>query len=254
MKVKNCAIGLVLFLATIPCLRADGTAGEAYSYESQKIIDMPTAGVLPKKGLYVNTTISTGGGLLAEASYGIFRRINIGVSFGGSKVIGEETVDWQKYPGLSIKARPIEETYNIPAITVGFSTQGYGVYDDKSDRYEFMSPGAYLAASKNFRWALGALAVHGGLNYSLEPKQGSLNYYLGLEQALGSSFALNMEYNFNRDENSAFVKEKGLLNLAARWSFTREMTFSLQLRDLLGSRKSSEQAARWLSVEYISGI
>lgn len=248
-------IFLILLLA-IPIF-SQGTAGDKAKYEYRYLIDMPTAGVLEKGVVAVPTEILPEGVLIAVIEAGVFENVSIGISYGGANLIGSGNVDWYNWPGVAIRARVINETTLIPAITLGFDSQGKGTYNEDLNRYSIKSPGFFGAVSKNFDF-LGYLSLHGTVNYSLEGNDGDnfVDLRTGLEKTLGSSFSLLFEYDFAfNDNNTDFASGKGYLNTGIRWSPGQGFTIGFDLRDLLSNKSSSKNAAdRSLKVEFIKNI
>lgn len=232
---------------------SQGSAGSVASVETRYIVDMPTAGVLARGDYTLGLYVFGNNGAMAEFSAGVLTNLNIGISFGGSGVIGSGTPEWQDLPGFHVRFRPFDETRSFPAVLVGASTQGRGVYDSGSKEFQVQSPGVFVAASKSFRW-LGTIAWHGGVNYSFEPDANdrSINAYIGFEKSVGSPFSVAMEYNAALySESSALVESGGLLNAAVRCSFGRGFTLELQLQDLLQHYRNTDGITRTLAVEYI---
>jgi hypothetical protein len=247
---------LLIILIYIP-IYSQGTAGDLAKYEYRYLIDMPTAGILEKGVVGVTTEILPEGVLIEVIEAGVFENVSIGISYGGSNLIGSGKVDWYNWPGVSIRARVIDETTLMPAIALGFDSQGKGVYDDSTDRFSIKSPGFFAAVSKNFDF-LGYMSLHGSVNYSLEGNDGDnfVDVRTGVEKTLGSSFSLLVEYDFAlNDNNSDFGSGKGYLNAGIRWSPGPGFTVGFDLRDLLSNKASSKNAAdRSLKVEFIKNI
>jgi hypothetical protein len=245
--LKKIAI-IAYFLLNALSLHSQGTAGNNASYETRNIIDMPTAGILRPKSYNINCTAFHAGGITLDFSAGIFDWLNMGVAYSAVGIIGEDDIKFQNVPGFNIKIRPFKETLQIPAIVIGFSSQGKGMWINAEDRFETISPGFYLALSKNYKWDLGNLAFHGGLNYSIEPipEKRSLNFYTGIEQSITSNFAVNFEYNFALDEKDYnYLDNLGILNSAFRFSISSGVTIELQIRDLLQSNRNSKYERRF---------
>lgn len=261
MKILNSMRKIVfkislILLFTIP-LFPQGTAGDQAKYEYRYLIDMPTAGILEKGVVGVTSEILPDGVLIATIEAGVFDNVSIGISYGGSNIIGSGQVDWYNLPGVSLRARIINETTLIPAITFGFDSQGKGDYISSEKRYKIKSPGFFGAVSKNFTF-LGYLSLHGAVNYSLEGNDGDnfIDLRAGFEKTLGSSFSLLAEYDFAlNDNNSDFGSGKGYLNAGVRWSPGNGFTVGFDLRDLLSNKSSTNNAAdRSFKVEYIKSI
>lgn len=252
--MKKITLCIAFFCATLNIF-AQSSAGDKAIYESRYIVDMPTAGVLAKGTFSIYTMMFQEGGLMAELYTAPFEDFNMGLSFGGSNVIGTGKATFQNLPGIHIKYRIIDETRGFPAITLGVITQGRGLFYTDNTRFQTMSPGVFAAVSKNFKWALGSLALHGGLNYSFEPKpeNRNINFYAGMEQSIGNVISLNLEFNSNLDDkNREITVNQGMLNAALRWSVAKGLTFELQARDLLKNSKRTEEINRIIGIEFIS--
>ena len=247
---------LLIFFFTIP-IYSQGTAGDKAKYEYRYLIDMPTAGILEKGVVGFTSEILPDGVLVAVIEAGVYENVSIGISYGGANLIGSGNVDWYKLPGVTIRARLINEETLIPAIAIGFDSQGKGTYDNGDKRYAIKSPGFFGAVSKNFDF-LGYMSLHGTVNYSLEGNDGDnfVNVRAGIEKTLGSSFSLLVEYDFAlNDNNSDFGSGKGYLNTGIRWSPGSGFTIGFDLRDLLSNKSSTKNAAdRSLKIEYIKNI
>ena len=247
-----------VLISVINLAFAQGTAGEKAKHEYRYLVDMPTAGILEKGFVGVNTDILPNGVLDVAIEAGVFDNVSFGISYGGSNLIGTGKVDWYKLPGVNLRVRIVNETTLIPAITLGFDSQGKGNYIDSLSRYEIKSPGFFGAVSKNFEF-LGYLSLHGTINYSLEQKDGDnfADIRVGAEKTLGSSFSLVVEYDlaFNDDKKSSVATGRGYLNTGIRWSVGDGLTLGFDLRDLLSNKSNTKYAAdRSLKIEFIKSI
>lgn len=244
----------ILIVTLLPIsLLSNGSAGEDATYESRRIVDMPTAGIIPKGTFEVNAFLMQSGGLMTEFAASPFENFLIGISFGGSKIIGVSTPSFQEFPGVQIKYRVIDETMTFPAIALGLNSQGMGLYDDNVKRYQTASPGIYLSSSKSFKWPVGLVYVHAGINYSLEPKPDdrSVNFYFGAEQTIYKRVSISSEVNLNLENNSYFMDHNGLLNFQIKWAASENLTVSLMFRDAFANLKASNSLVRFIGFEYI---
>ena len=256
-KLTEISIGLILSFVLFSTISfAKGNAGAEATYESRVIIDMPSAGVLPKNSFAINSVIGDGGGMSLELSAAIFQDFLMGLSFSGGEVVGSGEPDFQKYPGVHLRYRVFNETTYVPAFTIGAQTQGRALYNDSLKRFQTLSPGIFLASSKAFTWWGGFIFLHGGINFSFEPEPSdrSPNLYFGLEQTLGKRTALLLEYNANIDDNNkAFAKKKGLVSVALRWAASENLTLEIQVRDLFDSQKQYREMTRFIGLDYVLG-
>jgi hypothetical protein len=152
----------------------------------------------------------------------------------------------------AIRYRVIEENQALPALVLGYETQGYGAY--RAGRYQIKSKGVFLAASKNYTGPLGQFGVHGGLNLSREnsDKDGDLSGWVGLDKSINAELGLVAEYDLATNDNdlSVFRSGKGYLNLGAHWSVVPELSLSLLLKNFLGNGEDEADMSRELAVRY----
>ncbi len=251
---------LIISFLTLQIAYAQGTAGENAKYEYRQLIDMPTSGIMERGSVGLTTELLPFGTVIAKVEAGIFDNISIGLSYGGSNIIGSGEPDWYPFPpGVNFRFRVMNESVLIPSLTVGFDTQGKGEYFNDEKRYGIKAPGIFAAASKNFG-LLGYLSLHGTVNYTvLEDNDGDnfINLMVGAEKTLGSSFSLLIEYNFAFNDNSTneFGEGKGYLNMGIRWSIANGVTVGFDLRDLLANKQwDATSADRALMIEFTQKI
>jgi hypothetical protein len=256
--MKKC-IGLLLMLIigsiTSEYLFAQGSAGRSASFQPRYIIDMPTAGLLPRGSYSIDGDFFQNGGMMMRINVGIMSSISFGISYGANHVIGSEKIKSNSLPGINVRFRILDETEAQPAILLGFDSQGKESYIKSLERYTIKSPGFYAAASKNYAF-MGHLSVHGGINYSLETKDGSkgLNIYGGVEKSIGMEVSLLVEYNLgiNDHRRDALGKGRGYLNTGIRWSFGRGFTLGFDIKDLFKNQDRVSFANRTANIEFIS--
>lgn len=248
---------LVTFIITVPMF-SQGTAGAEAKFEYRSLIDMPSAGILQKGFVGVSTDVLPGGVLISKLEVGVFDGISFGISYGGANLIGSGAPDWYKLPAVNLRVRVLEEGITLPAVSVGFDSQGKGLYFDQFNRYEIKSPGFYAAAAKNFEF-LGYLSFHGAVNYSLESKDGDnfMNVALGVEKTIGTKFSVVAEYDFafNDDNSVNFGKGNGYMNAGFRWTVGNGFTIGFDIRNLFNNKKwNPDGADRGIRIEYIQSI
>lgn len=239
---------LMVFITIIPLdILSQGSAGANAFYESRTIVDMPTSGVLQKNTLGINIFAGGGGNVLTDVSFAPFTNFNIGLGYSGNRVLGTGNIDWQGIPAIHLRYRIIDETLTIPAILIGLQTLGRDGVTNKT--FLTRSPGLFAGVSKQFRWALGTISLHGGLGYSVDLgfNGNGTNAWVGLEQSLGSSASLMAEFNPNFNSSTS----KSLLNLSLRWALVPGVTIELQGRDLFGNLSGSEAWNRTLAIEIV---
>jgi hypothetical protein len=233
---------------------AQGSAGSGAKIEPRYLIDLPTAGILSHGGLALDMDFFQQGGLLTSVSVGLFNRLVLGISYGGGNLIGTDAPVWNKTPGFSIKARLIEETQFVPAITLGFDSQGKELYVDRLSRYQIKSMGLYGVISKNYQ-AWGDLSFHGGVNYSFERGDGDddPNLFAGIDKSLGPVADLLAEYNlgWNDSNHDALGRGRGYLDFGIRTSVGGGFTIGFNIKDVLKNQQDVTVGTRTVKIEYI---
>lgn len=252
------SILLILLLIITSFLAAQGTGGSNAKFESRSLIDLPTAGVLSKGFAGISSDFMPFGVVITKIEVGVFDGFNFGISYGGSNIIGTGSVSWYQLPAINIRARIIDESETFPAFTLGFDSQGKGLYDKDLERYQIKSPGFFATASKNFIF-FGYVSIHGIINYSLERQDGDkdLNLGIGFEKTIGEKISFVGEYDFAVNDNTgaSLGKGNGYFNLGLRWSVGDGLTLGIDLRDLLLNRRiMGNRADRGIFVEFIKAL
>lgn len=249
---------LSLWFLLMLSLFGQGTAGENAKHQYRFLIDMPTSGILDKGLVSIGTEYLPHGVVIARLEVGVFDDISFGISYGGVNIIGAGDPIWYKLPSVDLRFKIYHETLLIPAITLGFNSQGKGKFSDSFGRFAIKSPGFFGAVSKNFALA-GYLSLHGSASYSLETRDGDnfINITGGIEKTLGENLSVVGEYDFafNDNQTSIFGKGNGYFNLGIRWTLGEGFTFGFDLRDLFNNKRFSPSTAdRAIRIEFIRNI
>jgi hypothetical protein len=221
------------------------------------MIDFPTAGLPPKGGYYVDADIYGDGGVLFSLGVGFARYFSFGISYGGLRIIGSGDPEMNPQPGVQLKARIVEESYVVPAIVLGFDSQGRGAYIDSLDRYLLKSRGIYAVASKNWD-LLGPFSAHGGISYSLEDDDDNgATIFLGAIKTFGDFLDLRGEYDFAINDDwtdNPNISKDGILNMSLIWHVNNSFSIGIEARDILtGNKVNIDDLREWnrgLSIEY----
>jgi hypothetical protein len=245
---------LLLWIAALaPPAPGQGAAGSEGQLEPRYMVDMPTAGMLDKGSMALDVDFYQEGGVLLALSAGVLDRLSFGVSYGGAHLIGSSSPVMNELPGVNVKIRIIEESVALPAIAVGFDSQGKDGYIKELDRYTVKSPGLFATASKNYTM-LGFFSLHGGINYSFERADNDrdFNLFFGAEKSIGPIVSLVLEYNMGLNDNGgdALGKGKGYLNTALRCSLGNGLTIAVHIKDLIHNGQDTGVANRTVRLEY----
>ncbi|MFQ6618455.1 MAG: hypothetical protein ACE5QV_07185, partial [Fidelibacterota bacterium] len=162
-------------------------------------------------------------------------------------------VEWNPDPGVHVRYRLFEESVKYPAVSLGYSSQGFRSYLNELKRYQYKSSGFFIAVSKNYE-LLGNLGFHGGMNRSMEDGDGDsdINLFIGLDKSINPEITLLCEYDFALNDNSdnSLGSGKGYLNAGLRWTFVRRLQIEFDFVNILGNRKETPVSSREIKIVY----
>lgn len=254
---------IVLIVCLTGSVRPQDSTGEENPmnilHVQKHLVDVPTAGVLDKGQYEVGLRAFANGGLLANINVGITDRFMIGISYGGEKFIGTGEIKFNPLPGVDVRYRIIDENVTLPAITIGFNSQGYGRFIRKIDsvrinRFSRKSPGLFAVASKNYEM-LGTIGFHGGLNWAVtekKDKDNEPNIFVGVDKSINNELSAVAEYTLALNDNKKIIGYKrGYLNVGARLNFNDKVLVEFFVRDLLNNSKDFGRYSRELRLSFI---
>jgi len=203
---------------------------EEIDFVPREIINLPTAGTLNRGEVGVNLRLYPHGGLLSGFSAGVSDPFFVTVYFGGENIIGVGDVNWNPQIAVDLRYRIIDETFELPALSIGFTNQGYGAYIKKKERYAIKSRGFYIVSSKN--------------------------YNIGFDKDLIKNIVLLCEYDLalNDNEDQSFTNEKGYLNAGIRWGFLGRFFLEFYFKDLLENRIDAQGVTREVKIEFVENL
>ena len=213
--------------------------------EFTSLANLPIAGMLQRGSYEIDLRMYPQGGLYSFVSIGLFNSVNMGFSYGAGNVIGRGQVDWNPNVEFLFKARVIRESFVLPALALGYASQGYGPYLEELERYTIKSPGFFAVASKNYRF-LGELGFHFGANKSREDADDDdLNFFMGVDKSVGTELYLVGEYDLalNDNDDEAVGYGNGYLNLGLKWVPTPRLRLELFFTNLLDNVRGQGKPA-----------
>ncbi len=233
-----------------------------YDIPPRTLVDMPTAGTLPRGYFNIGVRLFPYGGALGYTDIGLSNRFMLGISYGGTGIVSNTDPDWNDHIGFSLKFRMIDEMEYFPAVAIGFTDQGFGPHSTEWDRYVYKSRGFYGVLSRSFYFYKWTASWHGGVNYSLEDDgdgDNDINVYLGFDATFNYNLAFLMEYdialNDDRGEYPEIAgKGRGYLNLSIKWLFTENLELEFLCKDLLVNRRESDTFSRGVRILYIDSF
>ncbi|MCD6250304.1 MAG: YjbH domain-containing protein [candidate division Zixibacteria bacterium] len=233
-----------------------------YDFAPRKLVDLPTAGTLPKGTFQIGLRIYAGGGALGYTDIGLSNRFSLGIAYGGTDIVSNGDPEWNPRIGFNLKFRIVDELEFFPAIAIGFSDQGYGGYRSDYERYTYKSRGFYGVVSRSFYFYKWTSGWHFGVNYSREhdvDNDKDINFFGGFDATFNYNLAILAEYdaalNDNKGDNDHITgKGRGYLNVSIKWLFAENLELELLLKDLLINRWESETLTREVRMMYIDNF
>lgn len=223
------------------CLAAGPAAAERAELTS--LVDSPTAGLISKGHYAVSARLFADGGAVGHLQFGLLKRLNVGVSFGGEQLIGTGAIDWYPRVAGAARYRLLEEGYTWPALLLGYDGQGVGPYS--SQRYQVEPKGFYVVLSKNYTSMLGELGIHAGANFE-DVGAGDWSAWFGFDKSL-RFVNLFAEYDLGHQNQDV---EGGYLNVGGAWIVAPQLRVAYYLKNALESDHFGSQSIRELSVTY----
>lgn len=223
-----------------------------FAFELNTLIDTPTAGILQQGEAEITAKIYKNNGLLIGTRVGLFPRFMFGVNYGAEEIVGNEDPQWHDRVEFNAKLRILDESNQLPAIAIGYDSQGHGEYNKDGHRYDIKSKGVYLTASKNF-FLFGNLGIHGGINYSLETDDNDdePNLFLGFDKTVGDMVVFLAEYDTGWNDNEANpMNGRGYFNASVDLHFTESLILKVSFYDLLINNPDTEGCDRSITLIY----
>lgn len=186
-----------------------------------------------------------GGEILGYFTVGIWDRLQFGVSYGASNLIGAGDPEFYDIPGVQLRLVAIEQGYVIPQVLFGFDNQGYGMYHD--GRYDIMSKGLYCQVGRIFAAPSIECVPSIGANYCLED-EGRFDLFGGVRILFGTSTAFAIDYSPNLYD--AQDQNMGYLNMSLQFIFYEELFFEFAVRDMLDNSSDDLQFNRMVRMGF----
>ncbi len=240
--------------------RGNENVTRIYSYDNQpprQLVDCPTAATMPRASFDVQLRASANGSLVGQTTIGLHRRFMVGMSYGGEKVLGDQSADWYDEVEFIVKYQLITENIYMPAIALGYEGQGYGRYYNDFERFMYKSKGFYGVVSKGYKTYQWSSGLHAGAYYSLESdidNDDDVSVFFGADLQLQDDLLLVAEYDLalsdNRDSEQS-GKGWGYFNVGVRWIFSERLEIGFDIENLFENRNDTKSPTRGLRITYL---
>jgi hypothetical protein len=217
------------------------------------VIDKPTAGMLPSGSYLLRGRAGAESSFLVSAYVGFREIVQIGASFGAQNMFEHGNPVVNDYPGFHARIRFMQEGERVPALALGFDSQGYGVYHEGLERYDRKSPGFYGVLSKNWVPLLGQLSLHGGVSWSTENKDDNdPNLFGAMDWTFFEhlAFLLDVDAGLNDNEDTSFGSGGVYVDAGIGWYFSQGLFVSLAFRDLTDNFAPTPGVSRELDISW----
>lgn len=223
MKKISALLVLTLLAASAAPALAEKDKGEVMIMPDIELIDVPTAGILDYGGFQLKTRFYNDGGVLGGLNFGVMERLNLGVSMTVDKLIGSDSPIRMRRPEIQVKFRFDDGGYYLPAMALGYDSQGY-YYERDVKKYYEKGKGLYLVGSKEI--GISNLVLHGGFNIP----DFDNNYFFGF---LGANYTLEDKVSFILEYDSLFhTDDPSRLNAGMRVYITPYFRLDMALREI----------------------
>lgn len=156
----------VLFTAVLACcpFAAHAQQGDPISLETM-LIDVPTAEVFDRYQASFLTRAYSHGTVMESIDFGVYPRINIGLSLGVHELLGDSSDVKVLDPDFQAKWKIFDGNLYLPAVAVGYDGRRYGYgYEDHVYTYDKHHHSQYMDNRKGGYIALSREIIIPGLN------------------------------------------------------------------------------------------
>jgi hypothetical protein len=166
--------------------------------------------------------------LRAKIGVGIWNGIILGISFGGTNLVGYGDVDWEDQPGVDIRARLFDN--GILESVIGYNNEPIEEY---SEKHAFAAIGTRL---------MPGMILSGGANYNHDEDNG-LDIFGNAALTLAEAHTFHLEYIMGTNDD-----DKSRLNLGYKLQ-SGSMGIQFDIKNILG-----ESVGRQLQIFYREGF
>ena len=216
------------------------TCTDLFAANITELIDTPTHSILDYGSYEIQFRIFSHGGVTPRLSFGIFKVLNIGVSWEFSNIIGVgNTV--VAIPALQLKLNVYEGDANLPGVSVGYDGQGF-FYNDSDSEFLQKGKGAYAVVGKEL--FLPGLNFNAGINVN-DFKDVCLIGFLGSSYSIVDETLLAM-LEYDNIGKGAYSR----LNVGFKLWATDNFGIDLILRNILTGDEEKFGCERVLRLSY----
>ena len=215
---------------------------KTYANNVTYLIDTPTDSILDYGSYDIQFRVFTNGGVLSKLNFGIFKVLNLGVSWELGSLIGVDDVT-VAVPALQLKFNVYPGSEKLPGLAIGYDGQGFFYNQDDADFIQ-KGKGVYVVTGKEL--FLPTLIFSAGINVN-DFKEPCLLGFVGVSyEIVEESFMAMLEYdNLGKGKDAR-------LNAGFRLWITENFDIDFILRNCTTSDKERFGCERILKISYQS--
>lgn len=217
-------------------------ATDSYCSNITYLMDTPTHSILDYGSYDLQFRIFSNGGVLTKLNFGIFKPLNIGVSWEVANIIGVDDVT-VAIPALQVKLNLYSGSEKLPGVAIGYDGQGY-FYDSSKTDFIQKGKGVYVVAGKEI--LLPSLNLNIGLNVN-EFKEPCLLGFVGASFVIVEETLMFMT-EYDNIGKGAYARANAGLRL---W-VTENFDIDFMLRNFTTTDKEKFGCERIFKVSYQS--
>ncbi|MCI5821047.1 MAG: hypothetical protein MR039_04815 [Elusimicrobia bacterium] len=242
---KMTRLAVLLFCFCFP-LTLQAAQGDPISLETQ-ILDVPTAETFDRYQASFLTRAYGNGAVMESIDFGVYPRINIGMSLAAHELLGSSDSVRVLDPDFQAKWKIYDGDLYLPAIAIGYDGRRYGYGFNEQREYANTKhylddrKGGYLTLSREI--IVPGLHATAGLNFS-DFDWDELHWFTGAYYTLAEKVSLLAEWDNIRNMRDS------RLNLGARFYLHP----SLALDGMVRRIGRGDESERVLQIRYVTNF
>ncbi len=189
------------------------------------LIDTPTTNILNYGSYNVNFRAFGNGGIQTRLDFGVFKLLNVGVSWELDNFLGNEQVE-AAVPALSVKFKLYQGNMTWPGIAIGYDGQGYYYNRDFDGDYIQRGKGLYVVLGRELFFEGLMVSLGANMNDFGDPR------VYGFLSAIVPLYEESIYFMTEYDNINYFPEAR--LNAGLRFALTDAIDVDLIMRDCWG--------------------
>ena len=217
-------------------------SNNVYAANITYLVDTPTYSILDYGSYDIQFRVFSGGGVLTKLNVGIFKVLNIGVSWELGGLIGADDVT-VALPALQVKLNVYSGSEKLPGFAIGYDGQGF-FYNKDDEDFVQKGKGAYIVFGKELFFP--RLNFNAGINVNDFKDPRLLGFISTHYEIIEEALMVMLEYdNLGQGKDAR-------LNGGFRVWITENFDLDFILRNFTTTDKEKNGCERILKISYQS--